>query len=137
VSPDRASERLSVSPDCPANDSVIAKLGPGLITGAADDDPSGIAAYAQSGAQFGYSLLWTLFLTYPLMVGIQVVSARIGRVSGYGLAGNIRRHYPKAVLYILVSLAEDEADAATERPSVRAWRIVDKAIHEVEVSVTA
>jgi len=104
VSPDRASERLSVSPDCPANDSVIAKLGPGLITGAADDDPSGIAAYAQSGAQFGYSLLWTLFLTYPLMVGIQVVSARIGRVSGYGLAGNIRRHYPKAVLYILVSL---------------------------------
>jgi len=66
----------------------VAKLGPGLITGAADDDPSGIATYAQGGAQFGYSLLWTLFLTYPLMVGIQIVSARIGRVSGLGLAGN-------------------------------------------------
>jgi Mn2+/Fe2+ NRAMP family transporter len=73
---------------------VLAKLGPGLITGAADDDPSGIAAYSQSGAQFGYSLLWTLFLTYPLMVAIQIVSAEIGRVSGYGLAGNMRRCYP-------------------------------------------
>jgi NRAMP (natural resistance-associated macrophage protein)-like metal ion transporter len=82
----------------------LEKLGPGLITGAADDDPSGIAAYSQAGAQFGYSLLWTLFFTYPLMVGIQVVSARIGRVSGYGLAGNIGRHYPGFVLYGLVSL---------------------------------
>jgi NRAMP (natural resistance-associated macrophage protein)-like metal ion transporter len=86
------------------NDSIVGKLGPGLITGAADDDPSGIAAYSQGGARFGYSLLWTLFFTYPLMVGIQVVSARIGRVSGYGLAGNIRRHYPPWVLYGLVSL---------------------------------
>jgi len=82
----------------------VAKLGPGLITGAADDDPSGIATYAQGGAQFGYSLLWTLFLTYPLMVGIQIVSARIGRVSGLGLAGNIRRHYSAWLLYGLVSL---------------------------------
>jgi Mn2+/Fe2+ NRAMP family transporter len=73
--------------------SVLKKFGPGLITGAADDDPSGIAAYSQAGAQFGYNLLWTLFFTYPLMVGIQLVSARIGRVSGHGLAGNIRRHY--------------------------------------------
>jgi NRAMP (natural resistance-associated macrophage protein)-like metal ion transporter len=86
------------------SDSILGKLGPGLITGAADDDPSGIAAYSQGGAQFGYSLLWTLFFTYPLMVGIQVVSARIGRVSGYGLAGNIRRHYSPAILYSLVSL---------------------------------
>jgi NRAMP (natural resistance-associated macrophage protein)-like metal ion transporter len=85
-------------------DSLLGKLGPGLITGAADDDPSGIAAYSQGGAQFGFSLLWTLFFTYPLMVGIQVVSARIGRVSGYGLAGNIRRHYPRPVLYGLVFL---------------------------------
>ena len=84
--------------------SILEKLGPGLITGAADDDPSGIAAYSQAGAQFGYSLLWTLFFTYPLMVGIQVVSARIGRVSGYGLAGNIRRHYSAAMLYILIGL---------------------------------
>src|ERR1700680_410902 len=85
-------------------DSILEKLVPGLITGAAADHPSGIAAYSQSGAQFGYSLLWTLFFTYPLMVGIQVVSARIGRVTGYGLAGNIRRHYPRWVLYGLVSL---------------------------------
>lgn len=83
-------------------DSLLKKLGPGLITGAADDDPSGIAAYSQAGAQFGYALLWTLFFTYPLMVGIQVVSARIGRVSGYGLAGNIRRHYSPVLLYTLI-----------------------------------
>lgn len=80
------------------------KLGPGLITGAADDDPSGIATYSQSGAQFGFNLLWTLFLTYPLMVGIQVVSARIGRVSGHGLATNIRLHYPAWLLYGIVGL---------------------------------
>ena len=85
-------------------DAVLEKLGPGLITGAADDDPSGIAAYSQAGAQFGYNLLWTLFLTYPLMVGIQVVSARIGRVSGAGLAGNIRRHYSPVMLYVLIGL---------------------------------
>jgi NRAMP (natural resistance-associated macrophage protein)-like metal ion transporter len=97
-----ASNRRGVPP--PQDDSFLEKLGPGLITGAADDDPSGIATYSQGGAQFGYSLLWTLFLTYPLMVGIQVVSARIGRVSGYGLAGNIRRHYSPALLYTLVGL---------------------------------
>ena len=60
--------------------SVLKKLGPGLITGAADDDPSGIATYSQAGAQFGFNLLWTVLFTYPLMVGIQIVSARIGRV---------------------------------------------------------
>ena len=68
------------------------KLGPGLITGAADDDPSGIATYSQAGAQFGFNMLWTVLLTYPLMAAIQIVSARIGRVSGHGLAGNIRMH---------------------------------------------
>jgi len=86
------------------DESILRKLGPGLITGAADDDPSGIAAYSQAGAQFGYSLLWTLFFTYPLMVGIQVVSARIGRVSGYGLAGNIRRHHSEPMLYTVIGL---------------------------------
>ena len=69
-------------------------LGPGLITGASDDDPSGIATYSQAGAQFGYSLGWTLLLTYPLMCAIQLISAHIGRVTGRGLAGNMRRHYP-------------------------------------------
>jgi len=85
-------------------DSWFAKLGPGLITGAADDDPSGIATYSQAGAQFGLNLLWTVLLTYPLMVAIQVVSARIGRVSGHGLATNLRRHYPQWLLYGTVIL---------------------------------
>ncbi|HTJ95873.1 MAG TPA: divalent metal cation transporter [Rhodocyclaceae bacterium] len=79
-------------------------LGPGLITGAADDDPSGIATYSQAGAQFGYATLWTTLFTFPLMVGIQIVSARIGCVSGNGLAANIRDHYPRWLLYTIVSL---------------------------------
>src|SRR5471032_1978570 len=82
----------------------VEKLGPGLITGAADDDPSGIATYSQAGAAFGYDILWTLLLTYPLMVAIQIISARIGRVSGHGLATNIRRHYPAWLLYSAVIL---------------------------------
>ena len=80
------------------------KLGPGLITGAADDDPSGIATYSQAGAGFGFSTLWTVLFTFPLMVGIQIVSARIGRVTGHGLAANIRAHYPAALLYGIVGL---------------------------------
>ena len=88
----------------PAKISWLAKLGPGLVTGAADDDPSGIATYSQAGSQFGYGMLWTLFFTYPLMVGIQLVSARIGRVSGHGLATNIRKHYPAWLLYVIVAL---------------------------------
>jgi hypothetical protein len=73
------------------DNATLKALGPGLITGAADDDPSGIATYSQAGAQFGLNTLWTLVLTYPFMVGIQLVSARIGRVTGLGLAANIRR----------------------------------------------
>src|ERR1700734_4248538 len=79
-------------------------MGPGLITGASDDDPSGIATYSQAGAQFGYTLGWTLLLTYPLMCAIQMISARVGRVTGYGLAENMRRYYPAPVLYLLVGL---------------------------------
>ena len=79
-------------------------LGPGLITGASDDDPSGIATYSQAGAQFGYTLGWTLLFTYPLMCAIQLISAQIGRVTGRGLAGNIRRHFPAWALYPLVGL---------------------------------
>jgi len=80
------------------------RLGPGLITGAADDDPSGIATYSQSGAQFGLGMLWSVFLTSPLMVGIQIVSARIGRVSGHGIARNLRDHYPRPLLWFVVAL---------------------------------
>src|SRR5215831_20331964 len=80
------------------------QLGPGLITGAADDDPSGIATYSQAGAQFGFLTLWTVVFTYPLMVGIQMVSARIGRVTGHGLASNIGRNFPRPVVYGIVLL---------------------------------
>jgi NRAMP (natural resistance-associated macrophage protein)-like metal ion transporter len=83
---------------------LIARLGPGLITGAADDDPSGIATYSQAGAAFGYGLLWTMVLSLPLMTAIQEISARIGRVSGHGIAGNLRRHYSRGILYPVVLL---------------------------------
>src|SRR6266568_585262 len=85
--------------------SVTARLlGPGLVTGAADDDPSGIATYSQAGAQFGYGLLWTVFLTTPFMIAIQLVSALIGRVTGQGIAANAKEHYPRPFVFILVSL---------------------------------
>ena len=80
------------------------KLGPGIVTGAADDDPSGIATYSQIGAQFGFTMLWTMLLTYPLMAGIQEISAWLGRVTGMGIAANIRHHYAPALLYTLVAL---------------------------------
>lgn len=82
----------------------LLKLGPGLITGASDDDPSGIGTYSQVGAQFGYSMLWTMLFSYPLMAAIQEISARIGRTTGAGIAANLRKHYPGALLYGVVFL---------------------------------
>jgi NRAMP (natural resistance-associated macrophage protein)-like metal ion transporter len=82
--------------------SLFAQLGPGLITGASDDDPSGIATYSQAGAQFGYGLCWVMLFCFPLMAAIQEISARIGRVTGQGIAGNIRAHYPAWLLYTIV-----------------------------------
>ena len=79
-------------------------LGPGLITGASDDDPSGIATYSQAGAQFGYALGWVLLFSWPLMAAIQEISARIGRVTGRGIAGNLREHYPRPLLRVVVGL---------------------------------
>src|SRR3954462_13068151 len=79
-------------------------LGPGLITGASDDDPSGIATYSQAGAQFGYGLSWTLLFSFPLMVAIQMISARIGRTTGHGIAGVLRLHYPRWLLTSTVLL---------------------------------
>jgi NRAMP (natural resistance-associated macrophage protein)-like metal ion transporter len=79
-------------------------LGPGLITGAADDDPSGIGTHSQVGAQFGYGLAWTFVLSFPLMVVIQQVAAEIGRVTGAGIARNLRRHYARPILWSMVSL---------------------------------
>ncbi len=83
---------------------LILRLGPGLITGAADDDPSGIATYSQVGSQFGMGMLWTMLFSFPLMAAIQEICARLGRITGAGIAGNLRTHYPKPVLYGLVSL---------------------------------
>jgi NRAMP (natural resistance-associated macrophage protein)-like metal ion transporter len=80
------------------------RLGPGLITGAADDDPSGIATYSQAGAQFGVNMLWTVVLTYPLMVSIQAICARIGRVTGEGLAANMARVLPRPLVHAIVFL---------------------------------
>ena len=82
----------------------MSRLGPGLITGAADDDPSGIATYSQAGAQFGFSMLWTVVLTLPLMVAIQLVSARIGFVTRRGLAANIKASFPRWVLLSVVGM---------------------------------
>ncbi|HTJ64602.1 MAG TPA: divalent metal cation transporter [Alphaproteobacteria bacterium] len=88
----------------PEKPKLLQVLGPGLITGASDDDPSGIATYSQAGAQYGYQMGWTLLFSYPLMVAIQMISARIGRVTGLGIAGNLKRHYPAVLLYGIVSL---------------------------------
>ncbi|MBV9887994.1 MAG: divalent metal cation transporter [Acidobacteria bacterium] len=86
------------------NKTFLEKLGPGLITGASDDDPSGIATYSQTGAQFGYGMTWVMLFSYPLMMVIQEICARIGRVTGVGIAGNMRRHYPRPLLFGIVSL---------------------------------
>lgn len=83
---------------------VLLLLGPGLVTGAADDDPSGIATYSSVGAQFGYSMLWTMLFIYPFMAGIQEISARLGRITGHGIAGNIQKYYPRWIAYSIVLL---------------------------------
>ena len=84
--------------------SFLRHVGPGVVTGAADDDPSGIATYTQAGAQFGTGVLWTVFLTVPFMIAIQLVSARIGRQSGRGIAANLREHSPRWFLFAIVAL---------------------------------
>src|SRR5437868_6436145 len=82
----------------------LRKLGPGLITGAADDDPSGIATYSQVGAQFGFAILWVMLFSFPLMVAAQLISARIGLVTGQGIARNMARSYPRWLVHIVVLL---------------------------------
>ena len=86
----------------PSKPRLLSILGPGLITGASDDDPSGIATYSQSGAQVGYGLTWTMLFSYPLMCAVQMISARLGRTTGRGIAGNLRQHYPTWLLLGLV-----------------------------------
>jgi NRAMP (natural resistance-associated macrophage protein)-like metal ion transporter len=88
----------------PERPKLLQVLGPGLITGASDDDPSGIATYSQTGAQFGFNMAWVMLFSWPLMCAIQEISARIGRVTGKGIAGNLKQHYPRGVLVGLVAL---------------------------------
>jgi NRAMP (natural resistance-associated macrophage protein)-like metal ion transporter len=83
---------------------IFGVLGPGLITGASDDDPSGIGTYSQAGAQLGFGIGWTMLLTYPLMAAIQEISARIGRVTGHGIAGNVCRHLPAGLLWPMLAM---------------------------------
>src|ERR1700753_2038639 len=92
------------APRKPPGKGLWAALGPGLITGASDDDPSGIATYSQAGAQFGFAMCWVMLFTFPLMAAIQEISGRIGRVAGQGIAGNIRKHYSKTLLRVIVVL---------------------------------
>jgi NRAMP (natural resistance-associated macrophage protein)-like metal ion transporter len=96
--------KAACAPSMKAKKGFFSRLGPGLITGASDDDPSGIATYSQAGAAFGYGLLWTMVVSLPLMAAIQEISARIGRISGSGIAGNIRRHYPPWLLYPVITV---------------------------------
>jgi NRAMP (natural resistance-associated macrophage protein)-like metal ion transporter len=88
----------------PERPKLLQVLGPGLITGASDDDPSGIATYSQAGAQFGFGLTWVMLFSWPLMCAIQEISARIGRVTGRGIAGNLKKFYPNPVVYSIVTL---------------------------------
>jgi Mn2+/Fe2+ NRAMP family transporter len=88
----------------PGRHRLLGMLGPGFITGASDDDPSGIATYSQVGAQFGYGMLWTMPFSWPLMTAIQAISGRIGRITGHGIAGNLRRYYPHWLAQVVVAL---------------------------------
>ena len=101
---DVAAERRPEDVEEPKTPKLLQVLGPGLITGASDDDPSGIATYSQVGAQFGFNMGWVMLFSWPLMCAIQEISARIGRVTGKGVAGNLKAHYPRSLLYGLVSL---------------------------------
>jgi NRAMP (natural resistance-associated macrophage protein)-like metal ion transporter len=95
---------VALTPSRPSKPRLLQVLGPGLITGASDDDPSGIATYSQAGAQLGYAITWTMLFSYPLMVVIQEISGRIGRTTGMGIAGNICKHYPNWLLQTIVVL---------------------------------
>src|SRR5579872_7389956 len=95
------SERSGIK--LPERPKLIEVLGPGLITGASDDDPSGIATYSQAGAQFGYNIDYVMLFSWQIMSEIKKISASICRVTGRGIAGNLKQHYPAPLLYVLVS----------------------------------
>src|SRR5436309_5089495 len=98
------SPELAAGPKTAKQTNFLLRLGPGLITGSADDDPSGIATYSQVGAQFGLGMLWTMLFSFPLMAATQEICARLGRITGVGVAKNLRKNYPKQVIYGMVLL---------------------------------
>jgi hypothetical protein len=104
IDPKLPRSRISQFPKRLRKAALFEQLGPGLVTGAADDDPSGIATYSQAGAQFGFDMLWTMILTYPLMTAVQLVSAQIGRVTGCGLAKNMGDVFPKPLVLVVIGL---------------------------------
>ena len=99
-----ASEAVLDSPKRSGLQRFLDELGPGLITGAADDDPSGISTYSVAGASFGYATLWPALLSFPLMAAFQLMCARLGMVTGCGLASVIRTRYPRPILWLACSL---------------------------------
>src|SRR5260370_38491435 len=113
-------------PSRPSKPRLLRVLGPGLITGASDDDPSGIATYSQAGAQLGYAITWTMLFGYPLMAVIQEISARIGRTPGKDIAGNILQHYPNWLLHAIVVLllVANILNIAADLGAVRAPRVL-------------
>jgi NRAMP (natural resistance-associated macrophage protein)-like metal ion transporter len=105
MAPSVVKEKTPPAPHVPPKvGTLILRLGPGLITGAADDDPSGIATYSQVGAQFGTAMLWTMLFSFPLMAAMQEICARLGRITGAGIAANLRKHYPKPLLLGAITL---------------------------------
>src|SRR5690348_18403987 len=96
---------------------ILGRLGPGLVTGASDDDPSGIGTYSQAGAQLGFTVGWTMLFTFPLMAAIQEISARNGRTTGRGIVGNLCRNAPPSLLYAVDALVfiEDVINFGTDR----------------------
>ena len=111
---------------------LLTQLGPGLVTGAADDDPSGIATYSQAGAQFGFAMLWVMLFSYPLMAAIQEICARLGRITGLGVAANLAKCYPQVVVRTLVlllclanifNLGADVSAMAAAVQAVLTWRV--------------
>lgn len=99
-----ATGSLGKGASVPKRSNFLLRLGPGVITGAADDDPSGIATYSQVGSQFGMGMLWTMLFSFPLMAAIQEICGRLGRITGAGIAANLRVHYPRSILYGIVLL---------------------------------
>src|ERR1700736_6672508 len=104
----RAKKETAVADDEEARDAGFLRTpGPGLITGASDDDPSGIGTYSQAGAQLGFSVSWTMLFSFPLMVAIQEISARLGRTTGRGIGGDICRHYPRPLVHGIVAACRE------------------------------